>query len=146
MKTKSFFPDLETYAPRIVALSLLALLFLALAGCKAATPVDAGPDVIGVYTLVSADSKSVPCSLDHEGATELLKSGSFTINADGTCLSQTTFSVPPNKEIHREVKATYTQNGAELTMRWQGAGTTKGQLHGTEFTMNNEGMLFAYRK
>lgn len=66
--------------------------------------------------------------------------------ADGTCRSVSVFSVPPNPDIHREVKATYTQTGAELTMQWEGAGMTKGRLKGSEFTMNNEGMIFFYRK
>jgi hypothetical protein len=54
--------------------------------------------------------------------------------------------VPPHPDVHREVNATYTQNGAELTMRWQRAGMTKGRINGNEFTMNNEGMIFFYRK
>jgi hypothetical protein len=57
-----------------------------------------------------------------------------------------TFAVPPHPDVHREVNATYTQNGAELTMRWQRAGMTKGRINGNEFTMNNEGMIFFYRK
>jgi len=31
-------------------------------------------------------------------------------------------------------------------MNWQGAGTTIGTVEGDTFTMNNEGMVFAYRK
>jgi hypothetical protein len=31
-------------------------------------------------------------------------------------------------------------------MRWKGAGTTTGNIQGSDFTMNNEGMIFAYRK
>ena len=54
--------------------------------------------------------------------------------------------MPPHPDVHRVVNATFTQNGAELTLRWQGAGITKGQVNGTEFTMNNEGMIFLYRK
>jgi hypothetical protein len=45
-----------------------------------------------------------------------------------------------------EVKATYTREGPKLTMKWQGAGTTIGTVEGDIFTMNNEGMVFAYRK
>jgi hypothetical protein len=45
-----------------------------------------------------------------------------------------------------EVKATYTRDGQKLTMQWQGAGRTIGSVEGDTFTMNNEGMVFAYRK
>ena len=139
--------NLETFLPRIAALSLLVvLLLLALTGCKNQTPVTASLNPVGDYTLVSIDGRNVPCNLTHEGAAMIVKSGSFTINADGTCRSFTTFAVPPHPDVHREVKATYTQNGVALVMRWQGAGLTQGQINGNEFTMNNEGMLFSYRK
>ena len=139
--------NLETCAPRIAALSLLAvLLLLALTGCKNGTRAPANINPAGVYTLVSVDDKNVPCNVTHEGATLTVKSGVFTINPDGTCRSLSIFSVPPNPDVRREVKATYTQTGAELTMRWEGAGMTKGQINGSTFTMNNEGMIFSYRK
>lgn len=149
MKTKPPFANnhLENHAPRRLALSLLAVLLLgALTGCKSAATATAKIDPSGVYTLVSVDGKSVPCSLTHEDVSMIVKSGSLTINADGTCRSLSTFAVPPHPDVHRAVNATYTQNGAELTMRWQGAGMTTGQVNGNEFTMNNEGMIFAYRK
>jgi hypothetical protein len=131
----------------MLALSLLALLLLQLlTGCKNATPTNAEINPAGFYTLVAVDGRAVPCRLTHEGMVMIVKSGTFTINGDGTCRSLSTFSVPPNPDIHREVKAIYTQNGAELAMRWEGAGTTKGQVNGNEFTMNNEGMVFSYRK
>ena len=103
-------------------------------------------DPTGVYALVSVDGKSLPCSLFHEGASPTVKSGAFTITADGNCLSQITFSLPDRGDLSREVKATYTRQGAELTMQWEGAGVTMGSVDGNTFTMTNEGMVFAYRK
>ncbi len=149
MKAKSIAPDIcvETSAPRILALGLLAvLLLLALTGCKNAATNTAEIHPVGIYTLVSIDGKTVPCNLTHEGAAMVVKSGSLTFNADGTCRSLSIFSIPPHPDIRREVNATFTQNGAEFTMRWQGAGITKGQINGDTFTMNNEGMIFCYRK
>ena len=138
---------LETFAPRILALGLLAvLLLLALTGCKNAATHTAAIHPVGIYTLASIDGKSVPCNLTHEDAAMVVKSGSLTFNADGTCRSFSIFSLPPHPDIQREVNATCTQNGAELTLRWNGAGITQGQLHGDTFTMNNEGMIFCYRK
>jgi hypothetical protein len=103
-------------------------------------------DPAGVYTLVSVDGKPVPASVSHEGATVTVRSGTFTINADGTCISRIVFAPPSGTEVTREVSATYTKDGSNLTMLWKGAGETVGTIDGATFTMNNEGMVFIYRK
>ena len=55
--------------------------------------------------------------------------------------------VPPNgSETTRVVNATYSLEKDTLTMQWEGAGTTEGTVAGDTFTMNNEGMVFAYKK
>jgi len=139
--------SLETYTPRIIALSLLAILLaLVLAGCKSAPDAATGIDSAKVYTLVSVDGQNVPCGVKHGGGTMNITSGTFTITSDGRCRSVINFAVPPHPDVSHEVKASYTQKGAELTMQWEGAGITKGQLKGKNFTMTNEGMIFAYRK
>lgn len=137
----------ENPTPRIVALTALGvLLLLALTGCQNKKPEANHSDIAGVYPLVSVNGSNVPCALSHGGTSMTVKSGELAINADGTCRSLVTFAVAGHKDINREVKAHYTQQGDELTMRWVGAGTTKGQFKGNEFTMNNEGMIFCYRK
>lgn len=149
MKTKSSSTrvNLEANTPCIVALGLLAVLtLLAVTGCKNASHPTADVNPVGAYTLVSVDDKSLPCSITHGGVAMTIKSGAFTINADGTCRSLLTFAVPPHQDVRREVKATYTQKSAELTMRWEGAGITKGNIAGDKFTMNNEGMVLSYQK
>jgi hypothetical protein len=123
-----------------------AFLVLAGTGCKSETSSNANLDPTGVYALVSVDGKSLPCSLFHEGASPTIKSGVFTIKADGNCSSQITFSMPERGDMSREVKATYTSQGAELTMQWEGAGMTMGHVNGNTFIMTNEGTVFAYRK
>ena len=139
---------LQSYTPRIVALGLLAaVLLLALTGCKgSANTASARLDPAGVYSLVSVDGKTVPCDISHEGAAMKVKSGTFTITADGACSSDITFNVANHRDVNRVVKAAWTRQGAELTMRWEGAGTTLGSVNGSTFTMTNEGMVFAYRK
>ena len=149
MKTKlsSTHVDLEANAPRMLALGLLVVtVLLSLTGCKGQSGATTGVDPAGAYTLVSVDGKNVPCQIKHQGAAMTVKSGAFTINPDGTCRSQTTFSVPPHKDINREVKATWTRDGNKVTMKWEGAGTTTGKVSADTFTMNNEGMVFTYRK
>jgi hypothetical protein len=123
------------------------------AGCKqdakvaadaktvAATAADINP--VGTYALVTIDGNKVPCTVQHEGHTMTINSGSFSINADGTCSSKMSLA---GRDAAIEVKATYTREGPKLTMQWQGAGMTIGTVEGDTFTMNNEGMVFAYRK
>jgi len=103
-------------------------------------------DPAGVYALVSVNGKQLPASLDHEGATLQVRSGAFTIIADGTCSSKMVFVPPSGAEATREVSATYTKDGSKLTMKWKGAGTTTGTIQGNTFTMENEGMLLVYKK
>lgn len=130
---------------------VLQLVFLVAAGillpaCQQESKVAAGADASGVYTLVSVNGNKVPASVSHDGTQLQVRSGSFTIKADGTCGTTTIFVPPSGKEVTRDVSATYTQEGSKLTMRWQGAGVTTGTLEGNTFTMDNEGMVFVYNK
>jgi hypothetical protein len=105
-----------------------------------------GYDPTGVYTLVTVNGTNVPVTVPHSGSTLQVNSGTFTINADGTCSSKVTFVPPSGTSATREVKATYTRAGPKLTMRWERAGTTTGTLGTNTFTMNNEGMILGYRR
>lgn len=129
------------------ALAVTATMFLAACadrgGFKSAAD---HTDVAGVYMLVSVDGKEVPATVSHDGATLEVRSGQFIINADGTCTSRMVFVPPSGAEATREVKATYTRNGAKLHMTWERAGRTIGTVNADTFTMNNEGMILAYRK
>ena len=53
---------------------------------------------------------------------------------------------PSGDDVTRKVNATYTREGAKLNMQWEGAGKTAGTFEGDSFSMNNEGMIFAYKK
>jgi len=68
------------------------------------------------------------------------------INADGTVSSSTTFKIPSGQVASRAVSGTYTREGSRVNMQWKGAGRTTGTLERSTFTMDNEGVLFAYRK
>ena len=114
--------------------------------CQMQQPPATATESAGVYALVSVDGKPVPASVSHEGVTLNVRSGTFTIKADGTCSSRIVFVSPSGIETTREVSATYTEEGSQVNMRWKGAGKTVGTISGKTFTMNNEGMLFVYRK
>jgi hypothetical protein len=137
-------PTGEKRFSRFHILALVPL--LAILGCKQETKVTADANPVGTYNLVTVDGSKVPCTVKHEGATPTIKSGTFTINADGTCSSRIFFTMPAGADMSREVKATYTHQGAKFAMQWEGAGSTTATLEGDTFTMNNEGMIFAYRK
>ncbi len=109
-------------------------------------PAATGADPAGVYALVSVDGKSLPATVSHGGAELQVRSGTFSINADGTCSSKITLVPPSGTEATREVDATYTQDGPKLKMRWKGAGRTVGTIDGKTFTMENEGMVFVYKR
>jgi len=149
MKTKLDQPKaLKQRAPRsLLGLCLLSVcLMLAGTGCKPGATASADINPLGSYTLVSVDGQKVPCTTTHEGHTMTIQSGRFTINGDRTCCSRITLAVPSRADMTVEVKATYTRQGAELTMQWEGAGMTLGNVKGDTFTMTNEGMVFAYSK
>ena len=123
------------------------------AGCKQEAKVAADTKTVaaavadinpaGTYALVTVDGNKVPCAVEHEGHKMTIQSGGFIINPDGTCSSKMSLA---GRDAPIEVKATYTREGPKLTMQWQGAGMTIGTVEGDTFTMNNEGMVFAYRK
>ncbi|HUA37721.1 MAG TPA: hypothetical protein VMA35_04890 [Candidatus Sulfopaludibacter sp.] len=139
--------QLQSALPRFLGLCLLsACLLLDGTGCKKGADSNATINPTGVYALVSVGGKSLPCSLSHEGTLLTIRSGVFIITPDSRCVSRIAFSLPDQKDMNREVKATYTRQGAELTMQWEGAGMTMGHIGGSTFTMTNEGTVFAYRK
>jgi hypothetical protein len=130
---------------RVLCLVPLSVIAIA-AGCKPDAKIAPGPDPVGTYQLVSVDGKKVPCNVKHDQAELTIKAGTFIIQADGTCISKMAFSVESRGDASREVKATYTRQGSELTMKWEGAGTTVGTVQGSTFTMNNEGMVLVFSK
>lgn len=142
----------DNYTPRLVAVALLAgVLLCVLTGCRHQAATDAqaasAADIAGAYALVGVDGRPVPCAIRHEGRDMNIKSGSFTITAAGQCSSRMVVSVGGSAKDATIVRqATYERSGTELTMRWKGFGRTKGTVAGSEFTMNNEGMILTYRK
>ena len=134
-----------------VAKQTLQLVFLLTAGllvsaCKQEAKVADVGDPTGVYALVTVNGNKVPGSVTHDGTALQVRSGTFTIKADGTCGTKTVFVPPAGAEQTQEVSATYTKDGSKLTMQWQGAGMTTGTIEGNTFTMDNEGMVFVYKK
>lgn len=139
--------------PSQLTSTLLATLVLATplpVACRAAprTPVPT-PDmaeIAGHYTLVEVDGRAVPTTVDHDGTALEIRSGTFSIGSDGRCSTTTVFVPPSGRELAREVHAVYAKDGPRLTIWWDGAGTTAGSVDGATFRMDNEGVMFVYRK
>jgi len=131
----------------------LAAMLVALTGCEMTngsketveTSADMN-DIAGVYTLLAVDGINVPATVSHGNHQVMVYSGTFTINADRTCSCETIFGPPAGEKHTRNVDATYTLTGSTLNMKWKGAGWTEGTVKDDTFTMNNEGMIFSYKK
>ena len=130
----------------VTTVFLALVVGLAIQACSKQEIGSGDPEIAGAYTLVSVDGNEMPATVSHDGATIQVRSGTFIINADGTCSSKTVFVPPTGTETEREVDATYTREGSKLTMKWEGAGMTVGTVDGNTFTMDNEGMIFVYKK
>lgn len=128
-----------------MALIILAACVL-MPACAKQEIASGGADHTGEYVLVSVNGSDLPASVSHGSANVKVIAGTFEIRADGTCRSKTVFDPLTGSEIEREVAATYTRDGSKLTMKWEGAGMTVGTVEGNIFTMDNEGMVFVYRK
>jgi hypothetical protein len=102
--------------------------------------------ITGVYILETVNGEKLSAAVAHEGSQLKIRSGAFTISADGTCSSKITVLLPSGEETTVVVKATYRQEGSKLNMQWQGAGSNTGTVNGNTFTMDNEGMIFSYQR
>src|SRR4051794_36341571 len=97
-------PDLENWAPinggmkKAVRLGLSLVAGLLLVACGGKAKLSEGDAGTGVYTLVSVNGAQVPTTISHEGVGLQVRSGTFTINADGTCNSRMVFVPPSGKE------------------------------------------------
>ena len=137
----------SNHTPRVIALGVLAILFLlALARASAQTAEKAIASPAGVYTLTSVDGKNVPCTIDHDGKKMEVQSGTFTVSTNGQITSVMTVSVGDRKNLRIERTATYTMKNSELTMKWQNAGMTKGRVAERTLITTNEGMAYVYQK
>ena len=140
-------PSVEDHddAMKIFTGGLLLTLGLLLATCQSKIGIS-NDDHHGSYTLATVDGLQLPATVTHDDVEIKVQSGTFTINADGTCLSRTIFGPPSGADITRDVSATYTLNDSTMTMQWEGAGQTTGTISDGFFSMNNEGMIFVYEK
>lgn len=128
----------------IFSAALLAAALLVVAGCKHRAAQAGGLDA--VFELESVNGKTLPAEVHHQGKKLTVVSGRMTFLPESESRSETVFRPESGKEVRRAVSAVYTERQGKLEMQWRGAGRTVGIIEGDTFTMNNEGMIFRYRK
>jgi hypothetical protein len=104
------------------------------------------PDHTGTYSLVTINGNALPFTPPHEGGAPEIRSSTFTLIADGTFSLTMTYGMPSGEVISRDFSGTYTRGGSVFSFQWTGAGSTTATLEGNTLTMNNEGVLYGYRK
>jgi hypothetical protein len=131
----------------LVMMGMLAM-GLCLPTCKKAAPTapTQTSDYTGTYTLVTINGNKIPYTPTHEAGAPEVQSGTITLNADGTFTSAMSYGLPDGKVASRDFSGTYTRDGSRFSLQWKGAGVNTATLEGNTFTMNNEGVLFAYVK
>ncbi len=102
--------------------------------------------ITGNYKLIAVNGTTIPATVSHGDARIKVLSGEFVIRADGSCSSNTDFSPPAGGKLTRRVHATFTRNGSNLLMQWEGAGVTRGHIDDRTFTMDNHGTIFVYSR
>jgi hypothetical protein len=100
----------------------------------------------GTYTLVAIDGNELPYTPSHVGGAPEIRSSTLTVDSDGTFTATMTYGMPSGDVISRDFSGTYTREGSIFSLQWTGAGRTSATLEGSTLTMDNEGMLFSYRK
>jgi hypothetical protein len=130
---------------RVASMGGLLMVLLGVA-CQQSNNTQTPAQPKGVYRLVTVDGKSLPATLQHDGAKLEIRSGALTFATNGTCTSKMVFVPPSGTETTREVAATFRTEGSKVSMQWTGAGVTFGTLNGKTFTMNNEGTVLAYEQ
>ena len=119
---------------------------LYLSACSEAPKAAKTPEPAGTYSLFAINGNALPYTPPHEGGAPQVRSSVFTLNADQTFSMTMTYGDPSGNAFSRDFSGTYTLQGSVFTFQWKGAGTTTATIEGNTFTMDNEGVLFAYRK
>ena len=127
---------------------VILVIGLCISGCSE----DANPtetktlDYTGIYNLITIDGNNLPYTPSHEGNTLQVQSSTFILNTDAAFEMTMTYKRQSGEIFNQDFSGTYTLNNYTFTFHWQGAGKNTAALEGDSFTMNNEGLLFLYRK
>ena len=147
--------DLIAKAKFLLRSSLVSCLLITLVACDSQDSANTGGEftaqsvdstISGYYQLVSVNDESVPGIVNHRFTQLRIHAGDFTIRSDGSCSTRLEFSPPFGGKELRVSHCEYEQEGSQLTMRWLGAGQTVGELAGSSFSTDNQGMEFVFQR
>ena len=134
---------------------LIGCFLLAGAACESQDSAETGGEftaqsvdstISGHYQLVSINDEAVPGIVNHRFTQLRIHGGDFTIRTDGSCSTRLEFSPPAGGRELRISHCEYEQEESSLTMRWLGAGQTRGELLSSSFAMNNHGMEYIFQR
>jgi len=125
---------------------MLLVVGLFLVACNQGSETAEPSDHTGTYSLVSIDGNELPYTPSHAGGAPQVLSSTLTLNADGTFHMSMSYGTESGNPVSREFNGTYTREDSSFRLQWEGAGVTTGTLEGDTLTIDNEGLLFAYRK
>lgn len=113
-----------------------------------------GAPIAGIYRLVTIDGHAIPFAPVHPGrpanvpGPEVLAS-TMVLRDDGSFISAMAYRMSSGGNAQYNAQpfsGTYAADGDAWVARWDGAGTTRLTVARDTLVMDNEGMLFAYRK
>lgn len=109
----------------------------------------------GTYTLSTIDGQLVPFAPIHPGqpansppGPEVLSS-TLLVHADGKFIMSMSYrarDAGKERYFDRPFSGSWVPDGAGYLMTWDGAGQTSAKVVADTLAINNEGMLFKYRK
>ncbi len=123
----------------------IALAIMALIGVPLAGKFKKGDNrAANTYTLVTVDGHAVPYAPRYSGRqTPEIVSSTLTLNPGGEFVSTMKYGKSAGG-VSRDFKGTYTKEGANYVLSWEGAGQTSVTIEKNKLTMSNEGLLFVY--
>jgi len=127
-------------------LGVLFVLGLCLSACNRAAKTARVSDHTGTYRLVTINGNDLPYTPPHEGGAPQVLSSTLTLHADGTFSMTMGYGTTPGDTVTRDFGGTYVREDSVFHFQWKGAGRTPATLEGNTLTIDNEGILFAYRK
>jgi hypothetical protein len=124
----------------------IALAVMAIVGIPLAGKLRKGDNrAANTYTLVTVAGHTLPYAPRYGGQqTPEIVSSTLRLNADGTFVSTMQYGKSTGNAT-RDSNGTYTREGANYVLSWEGAGQTSATIEENKLTMSNEGVLFVYQ-
>ena len=134
---------------------IAAACLLPLAACTARTPGDEAPDprlasAAGIYVLATIDGHALPHAPTHGGhAAPEVSAATLELAPDGSFRMSMRYRMGSGAKERtgtRDFTGRARVADEAFRLKWDGAGETAARLRGDTLVLDNEGVLFAYRR